>query len=295
MVVVSANRDGSTNGGCAREMKLSCLPVSYFRDIIDGRMSIREWALEGARIGLDGIDLSVLFLKSRNKEYLDKTRHEIEEAEIRVAMVTTYPDFTHPDPAERERQLIKLHDDIVTASRLGADLLRVTAGQAHPSVGRRDGINWAVNGLTKAMEFARGYPVKLVYENHAKPGAWQYTDFSHPTDIFLEIVERTAGVSLGVNWDTANTIAYGDDPIPVLRKVVDRVVSIHAADTSTRGELKHVLLGTGLVPFKQMFEILRDAGFDGWICMEEASFKGPTGVKAAADFVRRVWNETARR
>jgi sugar phosphate isomerase/epimerase len=273
-------------------MKLSCLPVSYFRDIIEGRMSIKQWALEGARIGLDAIDLSVLFLKSRNPDYLDRTRRDIEETGIRVAMITTYPDFTHPDPVERERQLSRLKEDIVTASRLGADLLRVTAGQAHPGVGRREGTEWAVHGLTKAMEYVQGYDVKLVYENHAKPGAWQYTDFSHPTGIFLEIVERTAPVSLGLNWDTANTIAYGDDPIPVLKKVVNRVVSVHAADTSTRGELRHVLLGTGLVPFKEMFLILRDAGFDGWICIEEGSFKGPTGVKTAVDFVRRVWSET---
>jgi sugar phosphate isomerase/epimerase len=276
-------------------MRLSCLPVSYFRDIIDGRMSIKDWALEGARAGLDGIDLSVLFLKNRQPEYLHKIRQEIEDAGIRVAMVTTYPDLTHPDSAERERQLAKLQEDIVAASRLGADLLRVTAGQAHPSVGRREGIEWAVNGLAEAMKFAQGYPIKLAYENHAKPGAWQYTDFSHPTDIFLEIVRRTADVSLGVNWDTANTIAYGDDPIPVLKRVLNRVVSVHAADTATRGELKPVLLGTGLVPFKEMFQVLRDAEFDGWICMEEASFKGPAGVKAAADFVRRVWNDTGRR
>ena len=58
-------------------------------------------------------------------------------------------------------------------SRLGADLLRVTAGQAHPGVSRREGIEWTVNALAKAMEFARGYPVKLAYENHAKPRAWQ--------------------------------------------------------------------------------------------------------------------------
>jgi sugar phosphate isomerase/epimerase len=96
-----------------------------------------------------------------------------------------------------------------------------------------------------------------------------------------------------VNWDTANVIAYGDDPIPVLKKVIGRVVSVHAADTSTRGELKHVLLGTGLVPFKEMFKILHASRFDDWICMEEASFKGKAGVKAAADFVRRIWSETA--
>ena len=42
-------------------MKLSCLPVSFFNEIIDGTMSIGEWAEIGAEIGLDAIDLSVLF------------------------------------------------------------------------------------------------------------------------------------------------------------------------------------------------------------------------------------------
>jgi sugar phosphate isomerase/epimerase len=257
-------------------------------------MSIKEWAELGAEAGLDGIDLSILFLKSKNPDYVDRVREEIKGAGIRVAMVTTYPDFTHPDAGEREKELVKLKENIIVASRLGADLVRVTAGQAHPTVKRDEGIEWAVDGLTKAVKFARDYPITLAYENHAKPGAWQYVDFSHPTDIFLSIVEQTARVSLGVNWDTANVIAYGEDPIPALSKVVRRIVSVHAADTSTRGELKPVLLGTGLVQFKKMFEIIHGAGFDGWICMEEASFKGKAGVKAAADFVRSVWNEVAR-
>jgi hypothetical protein len=59
-------------------------------------MNTSQWALEGARAGLDGIDLSVLFQKSGDPAYLDKTRQEIEEAGIQVAMVTTYPDFTQP-------------------------------------------------------------------------------------------------------------------------------------------------------------------------------------------------------
>lgn len=258
-------------------------------------MTIREWAEQGVEVGLDGIDLSILFLKSKDRGYVERVRAEVEGAGIRVAMVTTYPDFTHPDANEREKELLKLKENIVVASRLGAELVRVTAGQAHPSVHRDEGIGWAVEGLTKAVEFAKDYRVTLAYENHAKPGAWKYVDFSHPTDIFLSIVERTERVSLGVNWDTANVIAYGDDPILALKKVVPRIVSVHAADTSTRGELKPVLLGTGLVPFKEMFEIIHGAGFDGWICMEEASFSGKVGVQRAAEFVRRTWNDVAQR
>ena len=40
-------------------MQLSCLPVSFFRDIQEGRMSVGQWAEMGARAGLDAIDLSI--------------------------------------------------------------------------------------------------------------------------------------------------------------------------------------------------------------------------------------------
>jgi sugar phosphate isomerase/epimerase len=43
-----------------------------------------------------------------------------------------------------------------------------------------------------------------------------------------------------------------------------------------------VLLGTGVTPFVPLFERLTAAGWDGWICMEEASFQGRAGVQAAA-------------
>jgi hypothetical protein len=38
-------------------MKLSCLPVSFFQDLLSGRMTILEWANLGEEEGLDAIDL----------------------------------------------------------------------------------------------------------------------------------------------------------------------------------------------------------------------------------------------
>jgi hypothetical protein len=40
-------------------MKLSCLPVSFFSDIIEGRMTLGEWARIGASLGLDAVDFSI--------------------------------------------------------------------------------------------------------------------------------------------------------------------------------------------------------------------------------------------
>jgi len=276
-------------------MQLSCLPVSFFSDIITSRMTVAEWARMGAALGLDGVDLSILFVPDRSPKAVAALRRDIEAAGIRVVMVTSYPDFTHPDPAQRAKELQLEEEVFNVAAGLGAKYVRVTDGQAHPETGREEGIAWAVEGLSRLVERVRDSGVVPVFENHAKPGAWQYTDFSQSPDIFLEIVRQTEGIGLGINFDTGNAAAYADDPLALLQAVTLRVVTVHAADTAVKGELRHVLLGTGVTPFPELFEHLVRAGWDGWICMEEASYQGRAGVEKAARFVRQTWEEAKRR
>jgi sugar phosphate isomerase/epimerase len=266
--------------------------VSYFAQIIAGTMSVGEWARQAAQVGLDAIDLSILFVRDLEASDLRAMRQEIESAGMSVAMITTYPDFTHPIAEIRACEAVLLEQHLAAAGQLGAEMVRVTAGQAHPETEREDGIGWAVEGLIAALPIAEQHGLQLVFENHSKPGVWDYADFSHPTDIFRAIVEGTAGTALGINFDTANTLVAGDDPMPVLEQVLDRLVSVHAADTRTRGTLKPTVIGTGLVPFAEIFALLRDSGFDNWICIEEASGTGQAGVEEAVRFVRQAWADT---
>jgi sugar phosphate isomerase/epimerase len=273
-------------------MKLSCIPVSFFKEIIGGSMSVTDWARMGKEIGLDAIDVSILFIPDRSRSAVAGLRKSIEAAGMRVAMVASYPDFTHPDAAQRARELVLAQEVVEVAAGLGAEMVRVTAGQAHPETGREDGIRWATEGLRTLVDRTRKSGVRLVYENHGKPGAWTYTDFSQSPDVFLAIVRATADVGLGLNFDTANATAFSPDPLDLLEQCIERVVSIHAADTAVRGELRPVLLGTGLTPLAAIFQRLVRAGWDNWICIEEASFQGRAGVEKAAQYVRRLWDES---
>ncbi|MDR3578066.1 MAG: sugar phosphate isomerase/epimerase [Anaerolineaceae bacterium] len=254
-------------------------------------MSIRDWAHMGASLGLDAIDLSILFVKDHSPAALSRLRQEIESEGMHVAMITSYPDFTHPDRSQRQKELLLEQEVVQVAAALGAELLRVTAGQAHPETGMADGIDWAVQGLSALVETTQDSGVRLVYENHAKPGAWQYTDFSQPPKIFLEIFRRTEPVNLGINFDVANAATFAVDPLAFLNQVIQRVVSIHASDSAVKNELQHVLLGTGITPYLEMFSCLKQAGWDGWICMEEGSNLGRQGVESAAKFIRKTWEK----
>jgi len=272
-------------------MKLSVLPVSYFQKIRTKEMGIEEWAREGVELGLDAIDISVILLETRDPSHLKEFRRKVEDQGISIAVASTYPDFTHPDGRERRRQREQFRRDLEDLAAVGTRIVRVTSGQAHPGLQRIDGVRWALDGMLGSVETARGADVQLVFENHAKPGVWQYPDFDFPTDVFLELARELSGTEVKLLFDCANPIAYGDDPVDLLKQVVEEVRCVHASDTARKGELKPVVIGTGLVPYPAIFAVLKENQFDGWISIEEASGRGSDGVRMAVDFVRSKWSE----
>lgn len=270
-------------------MRLSCLPVSWFSDILSGRISLEEWICFASTLGLDAVDFTVLFLEGKDASYLDHLRRTIVKHKLQLCMLACYSDFTHPDAGERARQVEEMVNNIQVAAQLGANLIRVTSGQSHPGVTREQGVDWAIHGFQQILPIADHLGITLAYENHTKGAPWQYWDFSQQAEIFLEILNGMANTSLGVNYDTANALVSNEDPIALLEAVKEKVASVHAADVRAPGSLEPVVLGTGVTPFHQIFSILKANGFNGWICIEEASRTGPAGFEQAVSFIRQSW------
>ena len=273
-------------------MKLSCLSVSLFPAIINGEMTIREYARLCKSLGLDSFDLGIIQLKNHTPNYINQLKKELEEEGIHPVMITTYPDFTHPSEIQREREFEYLRHDIALASNVGAKFLRITAGQAHPETPVKEGIQWVVDNFRKAAPVAEKFGIKLVYEDHSKPGAWNYMDFSNPPEIFLEIAKKIEDTSIGINFDTANILVSGNETtLEVLEQVIGKVETIHVAETATLGKMDPVLLGTGLAPVKAVFSLLKKHGWDKWLCIEEWGNMGIPGVIKAVEYTRKMWKE----
>jgi sugar phosphate isomerase/epimerase len=272
-------------------MKLSCLPVSLYPELSAGTRSLADWFRFAGSLGLDGADVSVVHLASTDSAYLQTLRGQATDAGVQIAMLVTYADFTHPDGAERARQVDLLRRYIGVAAELETPYIRVTAGQAHPGLEREAATEWAVAGLTACLDDAADNGVILCYENHTKGYAWTYNDFSQPSDIFLEIVARTQGTDLRLLFDTANTLATGDDPLRVLKQVKSRVSMIHTNDIARIGYFEPVLLGTGVSPIVPIYQMVCENGFDGWISVEEASKTGEDGFRKAIPYADQAWVE----
>lgn len=269
--------------------KLSVLPVSLFEKMTNGEITLQDWMREAKKLGLDAADISMMLLRNHTPTYLNSIKKMIEEEGIPIAMASTYPDFTHPDAMQRERELGYLEGDIAVCSALGIEYLRVLAGQAHPETKRDEGIRWATEMLRRAAVTAQKFNVTLVYEDHYKPGVWDYEDFSFPTDIFLEIQRNLKGSGVRINFDTGNITAYGGDPMQILREIFDDVATIHISDMAQQGKFSPVVIGTGVTPNAEVLAFLKEKGFEGLVCIEEASNSGYDGIQKAVAFVRETW------
>jgi len=274
-------------------MKLSWLPVSYFEALISGDMSPGTWPDEALRLGLSTVDVSINFFRMPGTWRPTEFRHELDRRKLDVAVFNTYPDLTHPDARQREVEHRQFRRDIAVAIETGARMVRVTAGQAHPEISRKTGIELAVDGLTRAAKVAREAGIRAVFENHSKPNVWQYADFAHPADTFLAIAEQLRSAPIGILFDTANAYARNDNPMNILEAVISRVECVHIADTASCGHLRPMVIGTGVVDFESIFDSLIRADYQAWFSIEEASGAGSAGIAEAVHFVRQHWKTSS--
>jgi sugar phosphate isomerase/epimerase len=263
--------------------RISVFPKCYFDQLCRGDMQYASWIRSAATLGAEGLEHYDGFIRGPAADVVSL----MEDTGQTSSMLCFSPDFTHPDAAERSRQIERQKAAIDLAVTLGTRFCRTLSGQRHQGLTRRDGVARTVEGLYRSIEYAEKRNVVLCLENHYKDGTWQYPEFAQPEDIFLEILDRVDSPRLGVQYDPSNALVGGYDPIRFLEKVLPRVVTMHASDRyltpgatidelrhsdGTIGysdKLRHGETGQGLIDYDAIFRILAGAQFSGWISVED--------------------------
>lgn len=271
--------------------RISAFPKCYLEIISHQRtMSVFDWIEQARQLDADGLEMYEGFFTSLEDDYIDSVGRAIRDAGFQMPMLCCSPDFTHPDAAKRRQAIEYQKQMIQVAHRLGGagTVCRVLSGQRWPQVPRDIGLEWSSAAIRECIAFAEPLGVVLGLENHYKDGHWLYPEFAQRMDVFLDLLDRIPpSPYFGVQYDPSNAVVAGDDPVELLRRVADRVVSMHASDRylvpgttmedlkkaeGTAGYtelLKHGVTGKGANDYPAIFELLVQAGYTGWISIED--------------------------
>lgn len=264
-------------------MKISCIPICFFRDIIQTRtMSVESWIEMASELGLDGIEMYKWYLTSWEDDYISGLSNAVHDAGLDVSMFTSYADFSNPDPDARAEQISSVRQAVDAARAFDTNIVRLTAGTWIDEISRDDILSNIASGLRGCLDYAESHNVFLALEDHPEVGT-KIADF-------MRVLELVDDDRLKVNLDTSNPMVSGDSSVELTELVKDRVVHVHASDRGR--DLEHTVEGEGLVDFPSIFASLKKAGFDGWISLESGSDKGRKGIRQGMEYVKRVWNNS---
>ncbi|WP_182865633.1 sugar phosphate isomerase/epimerase family protein [Rhodopirellula sp. JC639] len=284
--------------------KLAAFPKAYMQALCkDGSMKLAEWFQLATTLDIDGLEFYAGFLELDDPANWSLLRTQVEDLGLTIPMLCCSPDFTHPDADFRDAEIAKQKRWIEMTHTLGGSYCRVLSGQRRPELTRDQGVRLAADSIRACLPFAQQHGVTLILENHYKDDFWEYPEFAQAMDVFCDLVAAIDHPNFGVNYDPSNAFLAGDDPIELLKRVSDRVVTMHASDRyliegtleDLRREeggavgyakrLRHGEIGKGLNDYDAIFGELAGKGFDSWISIEDG-VEGIDQLRRSADFLR---------
>ncbi|GEO10260.1 sugar phosphate isomerase/epimerase family protein [Segetibacter aerophilus] len=289
--------------------QLAVFPKAFMNALCkDGTMRVSEWIDLAVKLDIDGLEWYAGFLEMQNEDNWARFRSEVEDQGKKIPMMCCSPDFTHPDPAFRTNEIAKQKQWINMTFALGGSYCRVLSGQKRPELSIDNGVELAAQCIEACLPYAADHGITLILENHYKDDFWEYPEFAQKMDVFCKLVNRIDSPNFGVNYDPSNTYLAGEDPIDLLKRVSNRVVTMHASDRYLKEgtiedlrkeeggalgyakRLSHGEIGKGLNDYDAIFAELKRVGFNGWISIEDG-VDGMDQLERSVTFVRKKISE----
>ncbi len=253
---------------------------------------------------VDGLEWYAGFLEMADEKNWSAFRKEVENRGKTIPMLCCSPDFTHPEASFRKKEIEKQLHWITMTHALGGSYCRVLSGQRRPSLSISEGVGFAAECIETCLPKAKELGITLILENHYKDDFWEYPEFAQQMNVFCQLVNSIDHPNFGVNYDPSNAFLAGEDPLELLYRVSDRVVTMHASDryliegtiqdlrmeeggsTGYAKRLSHGEIGKGLNDYDAIFSELKRVGFDGWISIEDG-VDGMDQLERSVSFLRK--------
>ena len=253
-----------------------CCAYSYAKLLKAGKMTMEDVILKAVELGIDAVDMTGYWFKSTEPAYLASLRHLAHKNGVCFSGAATGASTVQADAGKRAQVLeeIKKWTDVTEA--LGAAHLRVFAGKLPPGATVQQGVQWTVDTLKPACDYAGKKGITLGVENHE--------GITQNADVCIELVHRIDSPYFGINLDITNFIATPQaDAYAQIGATVPYATHTHIRDVFANGQA---------VNLDRVWPLFARGNYKGFMSVEYEGEEDPsTGVPKLVEKVKTLCRE----
>jgi len=175
-------------------------------------------------------------------------RRLVAQAGLFSLAVPAYTDFTSPDPAQREANVVSARRSVDLAAELGARFVRVFLGELPAGRSMPDAYPGIIESLHAAAEYAGLADVILAVEPH--------DDFVR-SEAVVPVLDTLPHPAVRAIWDVGNAYSAGELPAETWARLGSRLAYVQIKDGTGQGaNWRLTNVGEGHVPLGEAMRLL---------------------------------------
>lgn len=249
-------------------MKLSLQYYAMVPLLRKGKISTEQIFSYASKEEYDAIEY-LLFDPSMDvkpvKELLDKYN-------LSISCVDCFFDFATCDEDVFQKQIEIAYSAVDKVKQLGSKYMMVVPAYEESITTKEEATQNIIKGLKLLVEYAGKKDIGITIED--------YPNLKVPLcsiDEIQRILTEVPGLYL--TFDTGNFLLAEDDSKEALQKLYKYVRNVHAKDwklvedgqyqeTKLKRKVTSTIHGDGIIKFKELFQILQENAYDGYISVE---------------------------
>jgi sugar phosphate isomerase/epimerase len=256
-------------------LKTSLNAFSFNAPLTDKSMNLDDLLEFSAATGFEGVDITAYYFPGYPvvppDEYLYHIKHKAFRLGLNISGTGVRNDFTDPDAVKRKEHVALIKNWIEAASKIGAPVIRIFAGNQNPAYSRDQVIEWMLNDIHACVEYGRSRGVMVAIQNH--------NDFIQTADQAIEIIKKINSPWFGLILDTGSYRV--GDPYEEIAKTAGYAVNWQVKENVF---INGVERETDLV---RLVDIIKKSGYKGYLPIETLGAGDPK-LKVAQLFVKLV-------
>ncbi len=240
--------------GSPREARLfaGCCAYSFRKSLASGRMSMEEFIRKGVELRTVGLDMTVYWFRSTEPDYLAGLRHLAFQCGIPFSGAACGSSMVQATPERRANVLREIKHWIDVTDRLGASHLRVFGGKLPRGASVAQGIDWVVETMKPACDYAGEKGITLGVEDHG--------GITQEAETCLEIMHRVNSPFAGINLDITHFIPTATlDGYAQIEMCVPFATHTHIRPNFDNGDP---------IDLDRVWQMFAKAGYHGFMSLE---------------------------